>query len=112
MAPDGHKVASFDKDWRLIDTNMSKQELAPHLYPTNFDDMLRVARELSVDFDFVRVDLYTVDNKVYFGELTCTPAAGYAPISNKERQKMRDEMWHLDVDNPLLYRLNPSEKGP
>jgi hypothetical protein len=110
MAPDGHNAASFDKDWRLLDTNMSDEELAPHLNPANFDDMLRVAEELSADFDFVRVDLYTVKNKVYFGELTCTPAAGYAPISNKERQKMRDKMWHLDAANRRLYRPIRSEK--
>lgn len=104
MAPDGHSTAAFDKDWRLLDSNMPEHELAPHLKPANFEVMVQVARDLSADFDFVRVDLYTVEDKVYFGELTCTPAAGYAAIPNKERQKMRDEMWHLDAGNRLLYR--------
>ena len=33
-------------------------------------------KKLSKPFPLVRVDLYIVDNKVYFGELTFTPAAG------------------------------------
>jgi hypothetical protein len=56
-----------------------------------------VARDLAVDIDFVRVDLYTVEGQVYFGELTCTPQRVFGAISNKERQRMRDEMWYLDA---------------
>jgi hypothetical protein len=56
-----------------------------------------------VDFDFVRVDLYSVGSRVYFGELTCTPGQGYGK-ADARRQKLRDEMWHLDARNPLLYR--------
>ena len=38
--------------------------------------MIEYAKKLSKPFPLVRVDLYIVDNKVYFGELTFTPAAG------------------------------------
>jgi hypothetical protein len=41
--------------------------------PESFDRMLEIARELSKDFPFVRVDLYDMDGKVVFGELTFTP---------------------------------------
>ena len=102
VSPDG-KSAAFKKDWTLLETDMSEHELAPHLGPANFEVMVQVAKDLSADFDFVRVDLYTVEDKVYFGELTCTPHQGYGAIANKARQKMRDEMWHLDAGNPLLY---------
>ena len=33
--------------------------------------------ELSEDFDYVRVDLYEVERKIYFGELTFTDGSGY-----------------------------------
>ena len=102
-ATDG-RSAAFDKDWKLLLSNLPEHELAPHLKPANFEVMVHVARDLSADFDFVRVDLYTVEDKVYFGELTCTPHQGYGAIANKERQKIRDKMWHLDAGNPLLYR--------
>jgi TupA-like ATPgrasp len=69
----------------------------------SFGEMLEVARRLSADFDFVRVDLYNVAGRVYFGELTCTPGQGFTKIESQTRQRMRDEMWHLDANNPLLY---------
>ena len=101
-SPLGH-AAQFTKDWEMITSNIPRETLAPHIKPKNFEEMVRVARALSADFDFVRVDLYTVGGKVYFGELTCTPHQGYGAIADRRRQKMRDEMWVLDGNNPLLY---------
>ena len=40
----------------------------------NLDEMIRIAKILSKDFKFVRVDLYELERKVYFGELTFSPA--------------------------------------
>ena len=44
--------------------------------PALFDDMIKIARTLSKDFKFVRVDLYESEGAVLFGELTFTPACG------------------------------------
>ena len=44
--------------------------------PAGIDGAFEYARKLSKGFPFVRVDLYLVDRKVYFGELTFTPSAG------------------------------------
>lgn len=41
--------------------------------PQKLDEMIDIARKLSEDFKFVRVDLYELDGKVYFGELTFSP---------------------------------------
>jgi hypothetical protein len=103
VAPDG-RAASFTKDGELLASKLPPQELAPHLNPDNFAQLVQVARALSADFDFVRVDLYSVGKKVYFGELTCTPNQGYGRIAEPRRQRMRDEMWQLDAYNPRLYQ--------
>jgi hypothetical protein len=102
-APDG-RSAAFERNGDLVHSKFTAEELAPHAKPANFDTMVRVATDLSADFDFVRVDLYNVDGKVYFGELTCTPQQGYSVIKSKERQKSLDARWQLDAGNPLLYR--------
>lgn len=103
VAPDG-RAAAFTRKGEMLVNRIPLEELAPHLNPPNFGQMVQVARALSADFDFVRVDLYTVGSSVYFGELTCTPHQGYGLIPEARRQKMRDEMWHLDAYNPRLYR--------
>ncbi len=45
--------------------------------PSRLQDMIKIATILSKDFKFVRVDLYEIKNKVYFGELTFIPGAAY-----------------------------------
>ena len=44
--------------------------------PENFEKMAEIAEILSKKFPFVRVDLYNVNGKIYFSELTFTPAKG------------------------------------
>ncbi|MER1987893.1 MAG: ATP-grasp fold amidoligase family protein [Solibacillus sp.] len=43
--------------------------------PVKLVDMLEIARHLSRAFTYVRVDLYALGVRIYFGELTFTPAA-------------------------------------
>ena len=45
--------------------------------PKNIKTMLEIANKLANDFVFVRVDLYNLDGKIYFGEMTFNSAAGY-----------------------------------
>ena len=39
--------------------------------------MIEIAEKLSEGIPFVRVDLYNVDGKIYFGELTFYPGSGF-----------------------------------
>lgn len=41
-----------------------------------YERMLDIARKLSEGLKFVRIDLYEIDNKVYFSEITFTPCSG------------------------------------
>lgn len=47
----------------------------PFPKPEKLAEMLRIAAKLSKGFPFVRIDLYEVDGKVWFGEMTFTPFA-------------------------------------
>lgn len=44
--------------------------------PHNLDEMISIAEDLSKGFPEVRVDLYDVNGKIYFGEMTFAPTAG------------------------------------
>jgi hypothetical protein len=50
--------------------------------PDNLDAMLKMATTLSADFPYVRVDLYSIKNKLYFGELTFTPGSGIVKLKH------------------------------
>lgn len=45
--------------------------------PLLFEKAKIIAKKLSEDFDFLRVDLYILDDIIYFGELTNTSGNGY-----------------------------------
>lgn len=44
--------------------------------PGNFSEMIKISELLSAKFPFVRVDLYNINGKIYFSEMTFTPAKG------------------------------------
>jgi len=49
--------------------------------PKQFDEMIAICKTLSKPFPQVRVDLYEVNGKVYFGELTFTPGGNLSYFS-------------------------------
>lgn len=67
--------AEYAPDWRRIDTEAPghSADIDP---PEQLSAMLDISRTLAEAFDFVRVDLYAVENRVLVGELTHYPAAG------------------------------------
>lgn len=75
---ENHKVNFYNNNWELINLQETGWKNNQNKFdkPQNFSNMLEIARKLSSKFQFVRVDLYNVDGKIYFGELTFTPASG------------------------------------
>lgn len=58
-------------------------DIAP-VKPQNFEEMLEVANKLSKGIPHVRVDLYNVNGKIYFGELTFFHWSGMVPFEPEE----------------------------
>ena len=52
--------------------------------PQNFKEMRQVATQLSKEFPFVRVGLYSANGKIYFGELTFYPFSVYGKFHPDE----------------------------
>lgn len=48
--------------------------------PNNLDEMVDIARKLSAGFPYVRIDLYNVDGKILFSEITFFQASGFRPF--------------------------------
>lgn len=71
------RYITFDLNWNILP--YTKPEYLPKILPakpTHLDEMVRIAKILSADFKFVRVDLYEYRNRVYFSELTFSPWGG------------------------------------
>lgn len=82
-ADNPHGVVSYDdydRDWNLTEGIRSIWHKDRKVYPKPkcYERMLEVASKLSEDFDYVRVDLYEIEDSVLFGEMTFNPN-GYVP---------------------------------
>lgn len=83
----GHNIKRnvYNTNWELLDVNLGR----PHdssikmPRPENLDDIINVVKKLSEDFFFVRVDIYNVEGKIIFGELTWIPMGGLCEIRPK-----------------------------
>lgn len=70
------KMNYFDEDWNILNFETGGELLFDVKKPENLDKMIELARKLSDDFEYVRVDFYNLEGKIYFGELTFTPFNG------------------------------------
>ena len=63
--------------------------------PKCLDKLLSLSSKLSKGFKFVRVDLYLVNDEIYFGELTFHPGAGFCRFRSLEVEKMFGDLLDL-----------------
>ncbi|WP_209812952.1 ATP-grasp fold amidoligase family protein [Ammoniphilus resinae] len=67
----------YDINWIKMDVKCSYENTLKDIErPNKLDEMIHIASKLSEGFNFVRVDLYYVNDNIYFGELTFTPQNG------------------------------------
>ena len=79
---DDHTTDFFDENWHHLNIRKANpNSKKPPNQPENLGEMIRLAKLLASDFSYVRVDLYSVGSKVYFGELTFSPGAGFSPFT-------------------------------
>lgn len=91
-------VMTYDLDWNahpefsVFNSDYLRGEIMPK--PQNFEQMIAIAEKLSKGFPELRVDLYNVQGKIYFGELTFTSQGGfmdfYTPEFNLKLGKLVD----------------------
>lgn len=77
----GHpKFYFFDREWNLRRLNKRGKE-APEGFtlpkPDGMDEMFDIAAKLSVGIPYARIDLYNIEGKIYFGEITFFPDSGF-----------------------------------
>lgn len=87
----------FTPDWQRLD-------VSDHLpgpgrsvpQPALLDQMMKIAERLSAEVDFVRVDLYEADDRVFFGELTNFPGNGAQRFNTRELDAWLGSHWRIE----------------
>lgn len=95
-----HKRNIYDPDWNdlriasdcpCLETEVSR--------PDHLTEMLEIARKLSAGFPAVRVDLYSIGEKIYFGEMTFFPWSGYVRYAPDSFDFLLGEKFQLPERN-------------
>ena len=78
----------FDMDFNHLDiVNIHPQADKPIPKPEKFEEMKEIAAKLSKGIRFVRIDLYELNGKLYFGEYTFFHGGGFRRCQPEEWEK-------------------------
>lgn len=91
----GHKRKFFDAEWNELDFSIIYPRASYAIpRPDTLAEMLSVARALSRDFSFVRIDLYTDNRSVLVGEIThCSDNAGGVFLPRSAEKTASEKMF-------------------
>lgn len=73
------QIGIYDSEFNKLDVsrNDERPQETPLHKPLNYEVMVSIAEGLSAEFPHVRVDLFNVCGRIYFGELTFYDGSGY-----------------------------------
>ena len=74
-----HKRNLYDTEWKYIEA-VIEYPTDPNVQidrPNTLKEMLHLAELLSKDFPFLRTDFYSIEDKLYFGEMTLFHESGF-----------------------------------
>jgi len=83
-------------DDRVVELDDEPNHGAPFPFPGRLPELKRIALRLSEGFDHVRVDLYCIDGRVFFGQLTLSDGGGRSRWTPRAFDFQMGELWDLD----------------
>lgn len=96
----GTDVMTYDLQWNahpeysVFDKEYRRGQIIPQ--PLNFAKMIDCAEKLAQPFPVVRVDLYNLNGKVFFGEMTFTSLGGLMNFYSEDFQLMTGNL--IDIN--------------
>ena len=93
-----HKRCFYDSQWNRLEFSLGYPlETKSIDRPTHLSIMLDVAQKLAAGFDFVRVDLYDLEQGPKFSELTFTPDSGHKRFRPDKYDYIVGDLWHQAI---------------
>ena len=96
------RVDFFDKEWHHLPFYRKyKNADFPIVQPDNLDEMISLSNRLAKEINspFVRIDFYSINKKVYFGEITFYPGSGVERFYPQEWDNKYGELIKLPNKN-------------
>lgn len=91
-----HRRNFYDRDLNRLEVRLLYPTSDDRfVFPDNIEEMFALAGRLGSGFDFVRVDLYNVEGRIVFGEMTNYPEEGRGVFDPPEYDAIFGVRWQL-----------------
>jgi hypothetical protein len=91
---------------------IGNKKLSPIPQLDTFDQMKEISEKLSEDFIYCRVDLYSVGQKIYFGEITHYTGSGLERFDKYDVDLAFGELWKPENKDLNFFELYDKIKIP
>lgn len=88
-----HRQLMFDRNFEFIPEEMFFKTGEPIEKPSNYDAAVELVEAIAKPFEYARVDLYLVKNRVYLGEITMAPIGGQRLPKSKRLDGFMGDVW-------------------
>ncbi|MCH5172283.1 MAG: hypothetical protein J1F31_05610 [Erysipelotrichales bacterium] len=94
------KVDVYDMNWNKLPWNQQGYLSSLNVMnrPKNFEKMIEIVNILSKSFSHVRVDLFNLNGKIYFGEMSFTNESGFRKFIPEDINLALGKMWNLKMN--------------
>ena len=88
------KVAILNSDYSETEVQrVGDTQYKDYTKPYNYNEMKSIVEILSEEFPHVRVDMYNIEGRIYFGELTFFNASGYMKYNPDSADYVFGKKW-------------------
>jgi len=99
-----HIQTIYDRDGNFIEKELYFRSGNPVSIPDCLPTMVQVAEGIGQNFDFIRVDMFLRNDKIYLGEITLVPNGATNKIRSAEIDAQLGTAWQC----PWMGRVNPN----
>ena len=95
----GTRMNFYDINWEPMGIHFGHYPPLPTEFPkpATYEEMKRLTAELSKDCPFLRVDFYEIKGRLFIGELTFFPGAGFEKFRPMSKDYELGEWLHLET---------------
>ena len=109
----GYNINFYDLKWEQITYKINTHSSKNHSYkkPKLLEKMIELSKILSEGFAYSRIDLYNIDEKIYFGAITFTPSNETKEIKSDRYDRRLGSFIKLpniyyNIDTGEYYKLS------